>query len=243
MMRWNKKGWQKTSGYIITAITILSSCYRYIPPPPPTPPTTPYVSPDTRYPLGPEDIIEIKLVPDDIGLSGKYEVDEEGRIIMPLLGEMYVTGMTAIGLRKELERMLSKYIKEPYVSVFVRQMKSQKIFVWTPERIGVIFVQRPINALETAIIAGVNPQTDKISKVYIVRWNREKEKSDVYSVDVEKIVREGDFTQNVYLQPGDIVFIPPKNIRNVQQFLGFFSGIGFSIIYATGGLSVLGIAR
>ena len=208
------------------------SCYKSPPPPPPSPP---FVSPETMYPVGPGDSIEVKLVPDDIGISGTYEIDDEGRIIVPLLGELYVTGMTSVGLRKFFEKLLSEYIKKPSVSVYIRKMKSQKLFVWTPDRIGVIFMQRPLNILEAVTMSGVRPKDDKISRIYIIRWNGKKKKSDIYSVNVEKIIREGDFTQNVYLKPGDIVFIPPKYIRSVREIIGIYSGIGYSLLFGLSG--------
>ena len=220
--------------------TIPISCYKSPPPPPPSPP---FVSPETMYPVGPGDSIEIKLVPDDIGISGTYEIDDEGRIIVPLLGELYVVGMTSVGLRKFFEKLLSEYIKKPSVSVYIREMKSQKLFVWTPDKIGVIFMRRPLNILEAVMMSGANPREDKISRIYIIRWNSKKKKSDIYSVNIEKIIREGDFTQNVYLKPGDMVFIPPKYIESIREVIGIYSGIGYSLLFGLSGFQVFGIAK
>ncbi len=214
-------------------------CYKE---PPPLPPG-PFITPETRYPIGPGDIIEIKLTPDEIGVSGTYEVDDEGRILIPLVGEYYVVGMTSIGLRVQLQKIFSEYIKRPYVTVFVRQMKSQKIYVVKDESIGVIYVQRPLSIFEAVIIAGVSPKEDKLSRVYVIRWNESKKSSDVYSVNIEKIIKGGDFTQNIYLAPGDILYIPPKYVKNVREAIGFFSGIGYSLIFGFGGFRVLGIVK
>ncbi len=214
-------------------------CYKE---PPPLPPG-PFITPETRYPIGPGDVIEIKLTPDEIGVSGTYEVDDEGRILIPLVGEYYVVGMTSIGLRVQLQKIFSEYIKRPYVTVFVRQMKSQKIYVVKDESIGVIYVQRPLSIFEAVIIAGVSPKEDKLSRVYIIRWNESKKSSDIYSVNIEKIIKGGDFTQNMYLTPGDILYIPPKYIKNVREAIGFFSGIGYSLIFGFGGFRVLGIVK
>jgi protein involved in polysaccharide export with SLBB domain len=214
-------------------------CYKE---PPPLPPG-PFITPETRYPIGPGDIIEIKLVPDEIGVSGTYEVDDEGRILVPLVGEYYVVGMTSVGLKMQLQKIFSEYIKRPYVAVFVRQMKSQKIYVVKDESIGVIYVQRPLSVFEAVIIAGVSPKDNKLSRVYVIRWNEAKKSSDIYSVNIEKIVREGDFSQNIYLTPGDILYIPPKYVKNVREAIGFFSGIGYSLIFGFGGFRVLGIVK
>jgi len=96
-----------------------------------------------------------------------------------LVGEYYVVGMTSIGLRVQLQKIFSEYIKRPYVTVFVRQMKSQKIYVVKDESIGVIYVQRPLSIFEAVIIAGVSPKEDKLSRVYIIRWNEYKKSSDI----------------------------------------------------------------
>jgi protein involved in polysaccharide export with SLBB domain len=214
-------------------------CYKE---PPPLPPG-PFITPETRYPIGPGDIIEIKLVPDEIGVSGTYEVDDEGRILIPLVGEYYVVGMTSVGLKMQLQKIFSEYIKRPYIAVFVRQMKSQKIYVVKDESIGVIYVQRPLSVFEAVIIAGVSLRGDKLSRVYVIRWNEAKKSSDFYSVNIEKIVREGDFSQNIYLTPGDILYIPPKYVSSVREAIGLFSGIGYSLIFGFGGFRVLGIVK
>jgi polysaccharide export outer membrane protein len=214
-------------------------CYKE---PPPLPPG-PFITPETRYPIGPGDVIEIKLVPDEIGVSGTYEVDDEGRILIPLVGEYYVVGMTSVGLKMELQKIFSEYIKRPYIAVFVRQMKSQKIYVVREGGIGVIYVQRPLSVFEAVIIAGVSLRGDKLSRVYVIRWNEAKKSSDFYSVNIEKIVREGDFSQNIYLTPGDILYIPPKYVSSVREAIGLFSGIGYSLIFGFGGFRVLGIVK
>ncbi|GBD03047.1 hypothetical protein HRbin19_00320 [bacterium HR19] len=215
------------------------SCYKE----PPLPPPGPFITPETRYPIGPGDIIEIKLVPDEIGVSGQYEVDEEGRILIPIIGEVYVVGMTSIGLRVHLQKIFSDYIKRPYIAVYVREMKSQKIYVLDEEKVGVIYVQRPLSILEAVILAGVSPKDDKLSRIYIIRWDESKKSSDIYSVNVEKILKQGDFTQNVYLKPGDIVFIPPKYTKSLREALSFYSSVGYSIIFGLGGIRVLGIVK
>lgn len=214
-------------------------CYKEVPPPPPGL----FVSPDTKYPVGPGDVLEIKLVPDDMGISGIYQVDDEGRILLPNVGELYVVGLTSVSLRNKIETILSRYIKEPKVAVYIREVRSHKIFVWTPEKVGVIFVQRPINVLETAIMAGISPATSKLSRVYIIRWNESTKQSSIYSVDIERILRKGDFTQNVYLNPGDIVFMPPRYSAGFRETIAFYSSIGWGLIYSFGGLQVLGIAK
>ncbi len=225
--------------FLFFLLFIFYGCYKVPPPPPPGA----YVPPETRYPIGPGDFVEIRLFPDDISFSGVYQVDDEGRVILPLLGEVYVAGLTSVVLRLKMEELLSKYIRNPKVAVYIRDMKSQKIFVWTNEKVGVIFLQRPINVLETAIMAGVSPRTSKLSRIYILRWDESKKRSDIYSVDLEKIIREGDFSQNVYLHPGDIVFIPSKYTESFREVLSFYSSIGWGLLYGFSGLQVLGIAR
>lgn len=225
--------------FLISLLVVFLGCYKVPPPPPPGP----YIPPDAKYPVGPGDSFDVRLFPDDINFSGIYQVDDEGRVIVPLLGEVYVAGLTSVAIRMKMEELLSKYIKNPKVAVYIREMKSRKIYVWTNEKVGVIFVQRPISVLETAITAGVSPRTSKISRIYILRWNEIKKQSDVYSVNLEKIIREGDFTQNVYLSPGDMVFIPPRYTESFREFLGFYSSLGWSLLYGFGGLQVLGIAK
>ena len=226
--------------FFVSGLSLIFSCYRglrYHPPPPP------YITPETKYPVGPGDSIEVKIFPDEIGISGVYELDDEGKIIMPLVGAVYLVGMTSIQIKEEIVKLYTQYIKNPYVSVYIRSMKSHKIYVWTPERVGIIFMQRPLSILEAFIMAEGSPKDVKLSNIYIIRWNEKEKKSDIYSVNIEKIIKEGDFTQNVYLSPGDIVFLPPTNLKSALEILGIYSRIGFSLIYGIGGLQVIGVAK
>lgn len=228
-----------TSHVLVLLSLLMIECYKE---PPPLPPG-PFVSPETKYPIGPGDLIEVKLVPDDIGVSGTYQVDDEGRMLVPMIGELYVTGLTSVSLRQVLETQLSRYLKEPKVSVYVREMRSQKIFVWTPDRVGVIFVQRPINVLETVTMAGISPKDVKLSRIYVIRWDEGTRTSRFYSVNLEKILREGDFTQNVYLSAGDIVFIPPTYVRGFRDIIALYSSIGLGLLYGFSGFQIIGVAK
>ena len=203
-------------------------------------PYAPVVDVRERYTLGPEDVIKIKMYPDNIGISGEYTIDEDGRIIVPILGEVYAAGMTTTGLRIYLEEELLKYYVRPYVSVILQTAKSKKVYV-VGVRNGIIFMQRPLNVFDAIMMSGGPPPNTNISRVFVIRGSMTE--PQIFTVDMEKLIERGDFKENISLEPGDIVYMPPKTISRVQDVLSLYSQAGYSIYYGTLGAKVLGIAK
>lgn len=79
---------------------------------------------DTR--LGPSDIFEV-YVYGEPELTSTYRVSSEGSIDFPLIGRIAVKGLTAAQVGEEIRIRLESYIKQPQLSVFVKEMNSQKL--------------------------------------------------------------------------------------------------------------------
>ena len=122
-------------GVLLTAMLLtLSACagrtdeLPYAPPSFNVEPDSPFaVNPDYR--LGPTDLVNVTVfrAPD---LTGEYRVDAGGNVVLPLVGETQVQGMTTAEAAEALKRNLStRYYIDPQVTVALREANSQRITV------------------------------------------------------------------------------------------------------------------
>src|SRR5690606_28974713 len=91
--------------------------------------------PPTDYLIGPEDLLEITIfnIPEgEVGVTPRrteVRVSQEGKISLPLLGDVYVTGLTPAGLEQELQKRYDQYIHKPQLGVYIREYRSQQVSV------------------------------------------------------------------------------------------------------------------
>lgn len=106
------------------------------------------------YRIGPEDLLDISVygAPD---LSGKVRVAAAGSISLPLLGSVQASGLTSDELEVVLEELLHQtYMKDPHVSVFVKEMESHPVSVFgAVEKPGVFQIRGPKNLIEVLSMA------------------------------------------------------------------------------------------
>jgi polysaccharide export outer membrane protein len=85
------------------------------------------VVPD-NYVLGPEDIITV-MTRDVTEASGDFMIRLDGKISFPLVGEVMASGLTTGELKTKLEQLLTKELKDPQVTINVKQMRISRVYV------------------------------------------------------------------------------------------------------------------
>jgi polysaccharide export outer membrane protein len=108
-----------------------------------------------KYRIGPDDVLDINVFPAP-ELNRIVRVSSSGDISLPLLGSVRAAGLTPLGLESHLQDLLRRrYMKDPHVSVFVRELQSHPVSVMgavkTP---GVFQVRGPKTLLEVLSLAG-----------------------------------------------------------------------------------------
>src|ERR1700687_5584882 len=81
-----------------------------------------------KYLIGPEDVLYIKVWR-ELDFTGPAVVRPDGKITMPLVGEVQAAGLTPIQLTKALTELLTKYINNPDVTVYVTEVRSKKYYI------------------------------------------------------------------------------------------------------------------
>lgn len=168
-------------------------------------------APTSEYVIGPGDTLDI-FVWHNADLTRQIPVRPDGRISMPLMGDVVAVGKTPDQLSAELADHLKSYIKEPLVTViptsFVGLFTRQIRVVGEAAQPRSIPYSANMTALDVIIaVGGLTKYADGNSAV-LVRQNNGKQTS--YQVHLDSLVRDGDISQNVDMQPGDILIIPQR---------------------------------
>lgn len=173
------------------------------------------VAPDTRvapsvganYRIGADDVLTINVWHEP-EVSRNVTVRPDGRISLPLIGDVQAAGLTPAQLQTVLTRDFSKYLTNPAVSVIVAAILSQRINVLGQVfRPGTYPLVPPMTVLDAIAAAGGLQQFAKASKIYVLRTgpNGQVERIKVQYKNILKGKRGAD---NVVLQTRDTVVVP-----------------------------------
>jgi polysaccharide export outer membrane protein len=163
--------------------------------------------PARERPVGREDLLEISVfeVPE---LSRTVRVSEKGRISLPLLGEIEAAGLTASQLQERLRtRLTERYVRDPQVSVFVREHGSKRVSVLgAVGKPGVYEMLGPRTLLQVLAQAGGLTE-DVGAELYVIR-QRSGGESDKIAINVNDLLVSRNPALNLPVEPGDVVSAP-----------------------------------
>ena len=159
------------------------------------------------YQIGAHDVLEVRVYGEE-DLSRTTEVTSKGAIGMPLVGEVPVLGLTAAEIEDRLKALYGKdYLVSPQIFVTVKDFKSQTIQVLgavkTP---GIVTLTKPSAVLDVLSLAG--GISDAGGKTLLLLRGGTGKPTEPTTVDVHRLLVEGDTTQNLDVHGGDIVFVP-----------------------------------
>jgi polysaccharide export outer membrane protein len=179
---------------------------------PPLPPAPPASSlPSAEYRIGPGDALNI-FVWRNPELTLTVPVRPDGRLSIPLVEDVVAIGKSPTTLAREFEERLSKYVKEPLVTVIVESFVGP-----IPEQIRVIGeaaqpralpYRADMTLLDVMIAVGGLTKYAAGNDSVIVRTAQGEQ--NTYSVHLNSLIRDGDIESNVALRPGDILIIPQR---------------------------------
>jgi len=155
--------------------------------------------------LGPGDVIEVRVYQEP-ELSGVYQVGPEGEVTFPLCQRVAVGGLTANGAAAKLRTCLSDgFMRDPQVSVLVKEYNSKKIFVFGEvQKPGTFVYEDGMSIVQAVTIAGGFTKTAARNSTSVTRRVRGQEVKAKVSVQDIALGKAPNFT----LEPGDIVYVP-----------------------------------
>jgi polysaccharide export outer membrane protein len=135
-------------------------------------------------------------------------VDGSGNIQLPLINVIAVGGLTVREIQAKISNAFKPYIEKPWVVVEVVEHRSQPIYlVGQFNQPGSYFMDRPTNVVQALAMGRGLAKDADIRGARVQRGNR------VLPVDVYRLLREGDFSQNIWLKPNDALYVPD----NIEQ--------------------------
>jgi polysaccharide biosynthesis/export protein len=196
----------RAAGTIV--VLMIAGCHN-APPLPPAPPASSL--PSSEYIIGPGDKLNI-FVWRNPELSVTVDVRPDGRLSIPLVEDVVAIGKTPTQLARELEQRLAKYIKEPVVTViaesFVGPFNEQVRVIGEASQPRAIPFRTDMTVLDAMIEVGGLTRYAAGNDTVIVRTVAGK--PTTYSVHLDDLIKDGDVSSNVALQPGDILIIPQR---------------------------------
>jgi len=155
--------------------------------------------------LGPNDIFEVRVYQEP-ELSGLYQVGPQGDIMFPLCKQVVVSGLTANGAAEKLRAcLLQGYLRNPQVSVLVKEFNSRKVFVFGEvQKPGTFAFEDGMSVVQALTLAGGFTKQAAQNSTSVTRHvNGQEVKLKVYVQDIAL-----GKAANVKLEPGDIVYVP-----------------------------------
>ena len=152
---------------------------------------------------------ELKIsFPDNANLDSAQQIRRDGKIVMPLIGEVQAAGMTPDALRESLLKLYSTQISSKEINVFVQASTFPVFVTGAVIRPGKILSDHPITAIETVMEAGGFDYTIADMKdVRIIRNEDGKLKN--YHINLKKVL-DGTDDKPFYMKPGDIIYVPQR---------------------------------
>jgi polysaccharide export outer membrane protein len=162
---------------------------------------------DTTFVIGNDDVLAINVwkEPD---ITRSIPVRSDGKISLPLVGELQAAGQTPQQLEQLIAGKLKSYISEPEVTVIVQQINSQKFnILGQVTRPGAYPLTNSLTVLDALALAGGFRDFAKQKAIYVLRQNADGGQTRL-NFNYKDVIKGKDSAQNVRLQPRDTIVVP-----------------------------------
>lgn len=177
--------------------------------------------PKELFTLGPGDQIQVEII--DQALSRMdITVGPDGKVYFDLLPGVDVWGLTIAQTKRLLEKELQKFVANAQISVTLRAVGSK--YIWMLGSLaapGIYPIGAPLTLLEAMSLAGgtrhaqsgaTTVDVSDLRHAFVIRNGTN------LPVDFQRLLQQGDMTQNIYLQPDDFVYVPSGASREIYLF-------------------------
>jgi polysaccharide export outer membrane protein len=155
-----------------------------------------------KYQIGPEDLLFIRVwrEPD---FSLPVAVRPDGKITMPLIGEVRASGQSPLQLTAALKELLTQYLNKPDVNVFVTEVRSKKFYIdGEVNRPGSFALVTPLTVLEALSRGGGFREFANTRKIRVLRGG------EVRRFNYKEVTQGKRLEQNIGIQNGDHIIVP-----------------------------------
>ena len=162
---------------------------------------------DNSYVIGANDALAIDVWKEP-NVSRSVSVRSDGKISLPLVGELQASGQTPLQLEQEIAKRLQSYISEPEVTVIVSESKSQKVnILGMVSKPGAYLLTSSTTVLDAIAMAGGFKDFAKQKAIYVLRQAPDGTQQKI-PFNYKDVIKGKNPEQNIRLQSGDTVVIP-----------------------------------
>ena len=162
---------------------------------------------DNTFVIGNDDVLAVSVwkEPD---VSRSVPVRSDGKISLPLVGELQAAGRTPLSLERDIAGKLKNYISEPEVTVIVQQINSQKFnILGQVSKPGSYTLTNSATVLDAIALAGGFRDFAKQKSIYVLRQNADGTQARI-PFNYKDVVKGKNPEQNIKLQPRDTIVVP-----------------------------------
>ncbi len=163
---------------------------------------------DDSFVIGNDDVLAINVWKEPDVSRPSVPVRSDGKISLPLVGEVQASGRTPLKLEQEIAAKLKNYIAEPEVTVMVQQINSQKYnILGMVSRPGSYPINNSATVLDAIALAGGFKDFAKQKAIYVLRQNPDGTQARL-TFNYKEVVKGKNPAQNIKLQPRDTIVVP-----------------------------------
>lgn len=158
------------------------------------------------YKIQPGDVLRVSVWKEE-NMNQEVIVRPDGQITFPLVGEAKAAGNTVEALRLLITGHLTKFIPDPVVTVSVRQLSGNTVYViGKVNRPGVFPIVRNVDVMQALSLAGGASTYAALNNIKILR--REAGKLEAIPFKYGEVEKGKNLEQNIILKAGDVVMVP-----------------------------------
>lgn len=160
-----------------------------------------------EYIIGSEDVLAVNIWKEP-EMSRTLPVRPDGKITLPLVGDIQASGLTPHKLQDNITSDLRSYVSSPAVTVIVQEVKSLKFnVVGEITRPGAYPLHEPMTVLDAIAVGGGLKDFAKGSRIYVLRLNGDGSHSRL-PFDYKNVIKGKKLSENVELRRGDTIVVP-----------------------------------
>jgi len=158
------------------------------------------------YQIQPGDVLNVAVWRES-DLRLEVLVRPDGGFSVPLIGEINASGKTIPELRAELLSRYGKFIPDTDVSVSIKQLNGNKVYViGKVGRPGAFIMLRPMDVMQILSMAGGVTPFAAVDDIKILRRNGEAQQ--VFGFQYSSVEQGQELAQNILLKSGDVIIVP-----------------------------------
>lgn len=189
---------------------------------------------DTKYSIVPGDTVQIRYMDRGQEIMNVYKVNPQGEVVLPLTGAVKIAQLNRGQARGLLNERMQEYIRSPQLTIDINT--AGKYIVLGAAGPGMFKLEPDLHIMEALFKAGYDEGRANMGSVLLMRGSREK--PTIIKLNLKKLIKRGDRTDDIALKPDDIIYVPETLLYNVDnlkdKILGYITDY-----YTLGGTTIL----